>query len=239
MKSLIVCVLKRSTIILVLIFSHAFHLEAQTTADGSRPQFLFPEFVQGKVRMRNGLSQSLKLNYNTVSEKMVYEKEGLLYDIVNVWMIDAVIIQNTMFVSVGTVFHQLLFIGPMPLLAYYRGEIIPSGTIVGYGGTSQVSNAKSITSLKLGIGDYNDRLPPDYIVKNEKVYVVKRDGKFQNFVNEKQFLKIFPYKELELKKFIRQNRIRFDNDSDLIQLVEFCNSHYPPGIRLTHSNING
>ena len=57
-------------------------VEAQTNTDGSSPQFLYPDFTNGKVRMKNGKSQNLILNYNTVSEKMVFmrDRENIRYD---------------------------------------------------------------------------------------------------------------------------------------------------------------
>ena len=64
--------------------------KAQTTPDGSAPQFLFPEFSMSKVKMKNGNIQSIRLNYNTVSEKMVYQKDDNLYDMLNTDMIDTV-----------------------------------------------------------------------------------------------------------------------------------------------------
>ena len=79
---------KRNAIILVIILSHCLPLKSQTTPDGSSPQFLFPGFTMGKVKMKNGRSQTTVLNYNTVSEKMVYEKDGNLYDMVNTEMMD-------------------------------------------------------------------------------------------------------------------------------------------------------
>ena len=79
-------------------------LNGQTKPDGSAPQFLFPEFSTGKVRLNNGNIQALELNYNTVSEKMVYKKEANLYDVVNTEIIDTVFIKESKFVPAGHVF---------------------------------------------------------------------------------------------------------------------------------------
>ena len=74
-------------IILVFFLNLSSPLKAQTRPDGSAPQFLFPDFLMGKVKMKNGNIQAIVLNYNTVSEKLVYEKDGNLYDLLNTQMI--------------------------------------------------------------------------------------------------------------------------------------------------------
>jgi hypothetical protein len=58
-------------------------------------------------------------------------------------------------------------------------------------------------------------------VHPEPVFWIKNGEDFQNFISEKQYLKFFPGKEPELKKFIKQNRIKFDRIPDLIRLVKY------------------
>jgi hypothetical protein len=210
-------------IMMVLILSLTLPLKSQTNTDGSAPQFLFPGFTPGIVKMKNGRSQTIILNYNTVSEKMVYEKEGVLYDMVNTEMIDTVFLQNSKFVQAGKVFHEVLLIAPISLFVQHKGELLPPGAPAGYGGTSQVSNTKLLSSVELSSGYYNLKLPADYIVKADPVYWIRKENNMYSFINERQFLKIFPDKETEFKQFIKQNRIKFDKLSNLVRLVEHCN----------------
>ena len=221
------------TIILLIIFCFSMSLNGQITSSGTSPQFLFPAFDKGIVRMKNGLSQSMQLNYNTVSEKIVYEKGNEVYDLINIGMIDAVLIHEQMFVPVGKIFHEVLLIAPIPLLVQYKGEILAPGKDVGYGSKSLVSSVETLTSVKLSMGYYNLKLPVDYSVKVEKVYLTGRKGNSVSFINEKQFLKIFPDKESELKNFIKRNRIRFDRLTDIKSLIKYCNELYPPANRIS------
>jgi hypothetical protein len=102
-------------IILIIILGFSLSLKGQTTSNGTSPQFLFPAFDTGIVRMNNGLNQSM------------------------------------------------------------RGS----------------------------------------------------------FINEKQFLKIFPDKESELKSFIKRNHIRFDRSEDVKTLIRYFNELYPPVNRIS------
>jgi len=210
-------------LVLICLLILIYPVKAQTTPDGSAPQFLYPDFTSGTVKMKNGKSQSTDLNYNTVSEKIVYEKDGKIYDLVNTEMVDTVFIQDSKFVPVGKIFHEVLLIAPISLFVQHKGDLIPPGTPAGYGGTSQVSNTKMMTSVQLDMGYYNLKLPPDYQVKVDPVYWIRKENTMNNFMNERQFLKLFPGKEAELKKYIKDNRIKFDKPANLVKLVQYCN----------------
>jgi hypothetical protein len=212
----------KAILTIVLIF-YFMSLKAQTNSDGSAPQFLFPEFATGRVKMKNGYSQTASLNYNIVSEKMVYEKNDLLYDMINLQLIDTVFLQNRRFIPVENVFHEVLLIAPISLFVQHKGEILPPGVPAGYGGTSQVSNTKFMSSVELSMGYYNLKLPKDYTVKADPIYWIRKDKVMNSFMNERQFLKIFPGEQGELKQFIKQNSIKLDRLSDLIRLIEHCN----------------
>ena len=221
-----------SSIILFVVFCFTLIIKGQTASNGSSPQFFFSEFDTGSVKMKNGLGQKMRLNFNTVSQKVVYEKEGEIYDLTNIGMIDAVIIHSHMFVPVGMIFHEVLLIAPIPLLVQYKGEIQSPGSNVGYGGKSLISSVETPTSVKLSMGYYNLKLPVEYSVKVEKVYLTRIRGNAYSFINERQFIRLFPEKESELKNFIRQNHTKFDNSTDIMMLLKYCNTLFPPGMRL-------
>ena len=198
-------------------------VKAQTTPDGSAPQFLFPEFSMSKVKMKNGSSQSIILNYNTVSEKMVYDKANNLYDMLNTEMIDTVFIQDCKFVPAGKVFYEVLLAESISLFVQYKGELMSPGAVAGYGGTSRVSNTKNLSSVNLSSGYYNLKLPADYTVRLDQVYWIRKDNNMFTYTSERQFLKLFPDKEAELKQFIKKYHINFDKLPDQIRLVERLN----------------
>ena len=211
--------------LIILFFSSNLYspLKAQTTPDGSALQFLFPDFSLGKVRMKNDNLQSIMLNYNTVSEKMVFEKGGNLYDMVNIEMIDTIFVKESKFVPVGKVFYEVLLIAPISLFIQYKGQLLPPGTPAAYGGTSQISSTTQLTSVQLSSGYYNLKLPQDYIVKTDRVYWIRKDNIMFSYTNERQFIKIFPDKVKEIKEFIKKQKIKFDMLQDQIRLTEHCN----------------
>lgn len=207
--------------LIMLIFLCAAWLpgNAQTTADGSMPQFLFQEFSMGKVKMKNGQVQKSMLNYNIVTEKMVYENGKDLFDMTNTELIDTVYVQNSMFVPSGKVFFEVLLVAPVSLFVQHTGSVMPPGAPAGYGGTSQVSSTKKLSGVELSSGYYNLKLPKDYQVQINPVYWIRAGKEYSSFINDRQFLKLFPDKEAELKKFIKDSRIKFSRQADIVKLA--------------------
>jgi hypothetical protein len=196
---------------------------AQTKTDGSSPQFLYPDFTNGKVRMKNGKFQILILNYNTVSEKMVFMRDEKIYDMTNPEMIDTVFLEESSFVPFDKVFYRVILNAPVSFFVQYKGEIMSPGTPAGYGVNSQVSNTKNLSSVELASGHYNLKLPTDYTVKTDFLYWIRKDGNMSGFANERQFMKLFPDHETELKQFLKQNKIKFDKVPDVMKLAEYYN----------------
>jgi hypothetical protein len=223
MKNFNVRLKATNVIILLILVNLTLPAKAQTRPDGSEPQFLYTEFTKSKVRMKNGQIQNIMLNYNTVSEKMVFQKDEKLYDMANPEMVDTVFLQDSRFVPAGKVFYKVVLAAPVAFYAQYKGELQPPGTPAGYGGTSQVSNTKNLSSVQLSSGYYNLELPADYTVKTNITYWYSKDGNMLSFVNERQFLKLNPDKETELKQFIKQNKIKFDKLPDIAKLAEYYN----------------
>lgn len=173
----------------------------------------------GSVRMKNGQLQNSILNYNIVTEKMVYQNGKDLYDITNTELIDTVYIQKSKFVPSGKVFFEVLLEAPVALFVQQTGSVVPPGAPAGYGGTSQVSSTKQLSGVELSTGYYNLKLPKDFKVQINPVYWIRAGKEYSSFINERQFLKIFQEKEDELKKFIKDNRIKFSRQSDIVKLT--------------------
>jgi hypothetical protein len=208
----------------VLLFAVPVSLLCQTTRDGAMPQYYFNDFTGGRVKMRNGQVQTPMLNYNTVTERMVFTRDNNYYDLTNPEIVDTIIIQGIRFVPVGKAFYEVLLSGPTALFIQNKGNIMPAGKQVGYGGTSQLASSVYITNIELSGGRYNLPLPSDFIVNPSPVYWIRRNDEMLNFVNEKQFLSLYPNETARIKAFIRENRIKIERKEHLIKLVSYCST---------------
>ncbi len=216
--------LKLPLVILTLTLSVLANLtNAQPDSDYDLPQYLYPEFSPATLKIKNGRNQVLEMNYNELTGKMVFKRDGKLYDLINAEIVDTVYMQNTKFVRFGEVFYEVIFDAPVSLFLHHKGSLISLGKPAGYGTTSQTSSITTLSGIATDKGYYNFKLPPDLTVKVDLVYWVRRNNNMSSFTNIKQFLKIFPEKENDLKVYIKDNRIKVDRKDDLIKLMRYCN----------------
>jgi len=216
--------IKPSRIILVPILSVLSILtNAQSGSYSALPQYLYPEFSNAVLKMKDGKSLTSVMNYNMVTGNMVFEKDGKVYDLLNAGLIDTVYLHNSKFIRFGKAFYELIYAAPVSLFLHHKGDIVPAGKTGAYGTRTQTSSITSLSSISTESGYYNLALPSDLMVKVEQIYWVKMNDNMFSFTNLKQFLKIFPGREDELKEFIKSNHVRIERRDDIIELMDYCN----------------
>lgn len=217
----------RSVVIILIICILANlqgQLSGQVNQDGSKPQYLFPEFVKSTILMKNGQIKTSEMNYNIVTEKMVVFRDDTYYDLINPEMVDTVIINNYRFFPSGKLFFEVLVTGPLTLLIQNKGNLIPAGTPAAYGGTSQTANNVVISNVLQPSGDYNLDIPSNYSVRIAPVFWIRKDNEMFSFKTEKQFLLLFPGKENLIKSYMKENRLKFLRTDDLAAIVRYINT---------------
>jgi hypothetical protein len=198
-------------------------LDAQSDTAQIHSQFLFPEFSNTLVLLKGGKTQNVIMNYNILSEKMVFKQGNDLMDLINPESIDTIFLQNEKFIPYGSYFLEVYPESKIPLYFQYKGNLKMPGKPAAYGGTSETSSSSTISTFFNGSNSYNLSLPSDYKVKRFLINWVQVDGEMRKFLTANQFLKIFKRNEPELKQFIKSNKINFSKRDDILRLMTFCN----------------
>jgi hypothetical protein len=200
------------------------NLIAQSDQVDNLAQFLFPEFSKSIIKMKAGNDLTLMLNYNIVTENMVFLQKGQVFDMLNQQNVDTIVMNSKKFVPVGKSFQEVLLTSPLILSIQHKGKIQEPAKPAAYGGTSEVSSSTYLTRLDFGNSGnsiYNKKLPEELIVKPETVYWIGFKNNKYSFTNERQFLKIFPGKDGEIKKYIKLNHFSFENAEDVIKVATY------------------
>lgn len=205
----------------MLVCASSVTIMGQTTSQGDMPQYLFSEFSGCEVLMKGGKINTPVMNYNTVTEKMVFLSNDKYYDMTNPEAVDTVVLNECKFIPVGKAFYEVLVTKPIALFIQHKGNLMSAGKPVGYGGTSQTASANYISNIELSGMQTNLALPKDFIVNPAPVYWIRTGEKWSDFTNEKQFISLFPDKAAQIKSFIKENRIKIDKPENLARLVRY------------------
>lgn len=193
-------------------------LQAQKTT-----QFLFLDFIQGTVVMKNGAKTTVPLNYDGSNRKMMFKQGDDLLILTNTESIDTIYIGKRKFFPVGNHFflerisgeHGTVYIN-WSLQSKYQGQ---KGA---YGQVSQAANVESINTSYWTNGNYNNESPDVYKLRNNNEYWLERNGKFVKCRNTKTLLRLFPQQEVYIKEYITRNKISFDNVERVLILLDYC-----------------
>lgn len=206
-------------VLLLLIVSKTF---SQTNLTAESPQYLFKSFSAGNILMKNNKIHPTVMNYNTVTENMVFEQNGELLNLTNLDKIDTVYLQNTKFIPMDKSFYEVISITPLPLFIQHKGKLSSPRKTIGYGASSAVASTTNISSIESSGSNYNLPLSNEYIVKLTPLYWLILDGEMVSFSNTKQLQKLFPKRGNEIKKIIKKGKLKLYNRDDLVEIIRFC-----------------
>lgn len=187
-------------------------------------QYLFPEFSSTQVILKGMQSKSTMMNYNIVSERMVYLQDGQYFDMTNSEMVDTVYIYQKIFVPFGKTFFEMLQNKPIAFFIQHKGILEEAGVPSGYGGTSKTTASNYLSNFNQSKMSYNLGIPENSTVTVSNIYWIRKDDNMLDFQNEKQFLKLYPDKSDLIKTFIKKNRLKFERPDDLIQIVNYSSA---------------
>lgn len=196
---------------------------AQTSSGTALPQFLFPDFSKSTVLLKNGSTWSANFNYQTVDEEMVFMEKGKYLVPEKPDEIDTIYIKDRPFVPVERAFYEVVLSGKVSLYIQHKSKYSSVGTPTAYGMTSQTNAPTTGSIARTGNQVRTLEMPTNVQVTPGNIFWVKTNGEMNKVNTERQFLKIFPESETQLKEFIKKNKIDLHITKDFVKLGKYCN----------------
>lgn len=187
--------------------------------------YLFPQFTKGVILMKTGLKNEASLNFNSLTEEMIFENNGVKLALDKLDQVDTVYIAGRKFITVNGKFLELILHSSSDLFVEHKCKLNDPGTPAGYGGTSQTSATTTYSQILSGGQAYDLKLPESIETNPYVVYWIKKNGELIKFSSLNQLSKIFDEKSSDYKKYTKEHRVSFSNQQSLIDLVRFLGSN--------------
>lgn len=190
--------------------------------------YIFPDFFKGVILLKSGIKNEVKLNYNSLTEEMVFiDKAGLKQAIPKevIDNVDTVFVNGRKFCPVNHKLYELLYHANSDLFAEHKCRLIAQGKPSGYGGTSQTADVATFSSLRSSDKVYELNLPEDYDVKPYTYYWLKKDGQLNRFTTMNQLMKLYESKKDIYKDYIKKHDVNFNNGGSIALLVDYLETH--------------
>jgi hypothetical protein len=209
----------------LLLIGDAFNnscLQAQTDTIPYVSHYVLPDFIVGSVKMKTGATEYALLNYNMITEEMIFDKDGTALALAELEAIDTVYIDSLVFVPHEKIFLEVLYAGKVVLYKQNKCNLLIAGNPAGYGGSTETGASKNVSNIS-GMGRaYKLKLPADYHITDASQFWIEKEGKLQKATTNSQIRKVFPEKADEIKQLTHSKGFDIKKNEDMISLVRKC-----------------
>lgn len=209
----------------LLIMSLLFSVGYSQDKKPNITHYLFPEFTKGVVLMKKGVKNEALLNYNALTEEMIFENNGVKLALALVENIDTIFVKDRKFFLLNGKFVELLYHSKHDLYAEHKCSIKDPGKPSGYGGSSQTSATSTYSSFFSGGRVYDMKLPESIETKPFTIYWLKKDGAIIKFISIRQLSKFYEEKSSQFKTYVKENNVKYDSQESLIGLIRHLSSN--------------
>lgn len=181
--------------------------------------YLFPEFTKGVVLMKTGFRNEVVINYNSLTQEMIFETRGTKLALGLLESIDTVFIADRKFIPKQNYFIELVFKSKYSLYVDHKCKLKDPGKPAGYGGTSQTSAITTYSTYLTGGRAYEMKLPEGFEVQSSIEYWLDKDGKLNKFISIRQLSKLFDEEESLYKAYLKKHEVNYDDRASIIELL--------------------
>jgi hypothetical protein len=173
--------------------------------------------------MKSGRKQNSSLNYNSLTEEIIFENKGKKMAIAKneLLLIDTVFIKDRKFIVLNSRFVELLHHSKWDLYIEHKCRVEEPGKPAGYGGTSKTASSDSYSSYYSQGSVYELKLPDGYKTKPYILYWIKKTGELNRFANLRGLKKLYKDKKDIFKTYVKKYNVEYDNQESIIQLIEY------------------
>lgn len=185
---------------------------------------LFDDFKDAQIVYKDGSKSQSKLNYNFWLNQFCFldEKTDMVHLIKGVDKIDYYEIAGKKYKTDGKKLIEYNTDGFFTEIIYKKN--VTKASQGAYGAPTETASTQSyfpiIEAWKRGEYDISNLR----IGKLQVEYKINEDGKVYEFDNAKQFQKIYPQYQKEIKKYIKNNSVNFSNIDQVRELKKYVDS---------------
>lgn len=187
--------------------------------------YLFPEFTKGVVLMKTGVKNEALLNYNSLTEEMIFDNKGTKLALGQLDQVDTVYIQNRKFFPLNKKFVEIVYQSKYALYAEHKCSVKDPGKPAAYGGTSQTSATTTYSSYFSGGQVYELKLPEGFETRPFIDYWLKKDGEVNKFLSVRQMAKLFGEKENLCKAYLKKTDVKYENQESIVEMIKFLEAN--------------
>ena len=184
----------------------------------NEPVFIFKQFVHAKIHFKNRSITVVPMNYDAVNDKMYFQRDGQLMELMQLDRIDSVVwAKQFCFVC-----HDQKFLEKVPLkngtaFIHWQVRSVNIGAIGAMGRVTQAKVERVYSSES-----WRNHSADIYKQKNQNDYYLLWDGSLKKVTTLKQILKLFPDHKADIEAFVEEQKIKMQMPQSVLELLDYC-----------------
>jgi hypothetical protein len=183
-------------------------------------RFLYPQFTDGEVVMKTGSVSQSKLNFDLLLGEIEFLSDKDTLMIARKKDLNMVTVARDTFIYRGG-YLKLIHSGTVKVLLRDKFKVTD---IVKKGAMGAPNRSSAIDSYTAIPTDKNllALVPTEDIVfrRTLEFYILTANGDLIDF-RKKNIMELYPQKESEIQKFLKSNKINFEEQADILKLADF------------------
>ena len=187
-------------------------------------QFLFKEYQNADIKLKNGKFVNTDINYNVLFQQIWYEDSNEYYIVKEPSKIEFIELENHKFLVINDIIYEIIaHSNKHKILKHQEINYEPHKKNNGPYGTSTYTSAQdNVTSYftqPSGVNNIESSSDPDIeIITN--YYISDNDDNIYD-LSKRKIYHLFENKEDLIKKYFKQNKINLKNEKDIIELFKY------------------
>ena len=184
----------------------------------NEPVFIFKQFVHAKIHFKNRSITVVPMNYDAVNDKMYFQRDGQLMELMQLDRIDSVVwAKQFCFVCHDQKFLEKVTLKNGTAFIHWQVRSVNVGAIGAMGRVTQAKVERVYSSES-----WRNHSADIYKQKNQNDYYLLLDGSLKKVTTLKQILKLFPDHKADIEAFVEKQQIKMQIPQSVLELLDYC-----------------
>lgn len=183
-------------------------------------RYLYPQFITGKVFLKNGSSSLALLNYDILIGEIAFLKglDTMLIERQNEIKIVAVELDTFIY---NKVYYKMIHGGKLRVCTKDRIKLIEIVKQGAMGAPNRSSAGESYSSITTGGNFINLEATDDMVFRRDvEFYILTSNNEFVIF-KKKNVIELYLNKKAEIEKYLKSNKVNFESQNDILRFADW------------------
>jgi hypothetical protein len=192
------------------------------SAAAQAPIYLFEEFTDGTVLLKNRSVVKTKFNLDIFHDKFLYMDGDQIMEMTDFSNVSVVTIGGRTFIPRDKSLYETIELdGEHSLFIKRHQKKNPLGKKVGYDQVAHGMNTQSLNPEYYS-QTVTNRSQEVMVTVTDNKYFLLSGGKFRGFTDRRSFLKLFPDRKVAIEAYMDTNHILFTDEDNVVALTRFA-----------------